>query len=220
MIMPSDIEYHATKQIMLGKAQMKPEFKPLAGWIDKTFSVKTINIIYDTINGPPRPRLNICFEFEKEKRSFDKNNISFDKDKQKQIAAMFKLTMEEQGTKGKYLAENAWVYYSAFEPVAKIEANESIPREKIAGLKQQLNNPDLWEISRCFAAATFFLYTDKQVKKYENSRVRKDWTNRYFDILESYNEFGYFKRDSFFIYLDSKENFDNNYESNWYYYYK
>ena len=87
-------------------------------------------------------------------------------------------------------------------------------------LKTELNCKDLWEISRCFSGTTFFLFTDEQLKQYENSETRKVWADKYFDLLEPYNEFGYFKRDNFNIYLDSKENFDNNYESNWYYYYK
>jgi hypothetical protein len=98
------------------------------------------------------------------------------------------------------------------------EANESIQQTKINGLKKQLNNPDIWEISRVFSGVTFFLYTDEQLKKYENSTSL--WADTYFNLLDQFNEFKYYKRDSFSVLLDSKENFDNNYESNWYYYYK
>lgn len=41
-----------------------------------------------------------------------------------------------------------------------------------------------------------------------------------FDILKQYDIFKYFERRTFKISLDSKENFDKNYQSNWYYYYK
>lgn len=74
--------------------------------------------------------------------------------------------------------------------------------------------------SRAFGEPTFFLYTDEQVKHYENSDMRKEWANRYFDLLAPYDEFGYFTREKFNIFLDSKENFDTNYSGNWYYYYK
>jgi hypothetical protein len=40
--MPSDKDYKETKQIMLGKKVMQPEFKPLAEWIDKTYGVQSI----------------------------------------------------------------------------------------------------------------------------------------------------------------------------------
>lgn len=236
MISPIDKEYKITKQIMQGKATMNPDFLLLADFIDKAFDVKTINIVYDTINKGTLPRIGVYFEFERERQSFNENNgvVNFDSKKQKLIANKFKQTIIEQGLikkkgllnfwtnpeKEKYQTKNIWVYYSAFEGIARTEANESIPQDEIIRLKTELNCKDLWEISRCFSGTTFLLYTDEQVKQYENSETRKIWSNKYFDLLEPYNEFGYFKRDKFNIYLDSKENFDNNYKSNWYYYYK
>ena len=42
----------------------------------------------------------------------------------------------------------------------------------------------------------------------------------YFEILKAYDEFGYLVEKDFAVNFDSKQNFDDNYESNWYYYYK
>jgi hypothetical protein len=234
--MPSDKEYKATKQIMLGNSIMNPDFNELANFINQTFGVKTINIIYDIIDNEKRPRLNICFEFEWEKQSFNENNgqYNFDAEKQKLITDKFRQILKEQKNvkeKGlfdfftkpkneKYKTNDVWIYYSAFEPIARIEANENVPQAKVVQLKEKLNNKDIWEISRCFSGTTFFVYTDQQIKEYENSPSQRIWADRYFDLLEPYNEFGYFKRDNFSVYVDSKENFDTNYQSNWYYYYK
>jgi len=235
MIMPSDKEYKVTKQIMLGKQTIPSEFQPLADWIDRKFDVKTINLYYDIIEDGS-PRLGVYFETQEEANSFLENGefTNYDSTKQKQISDRFKELLAKQNllernsffdflkrsNDKKYKTNNIWVYTSAFEPIAKIEANENVPQDNVMQLKTELNCTDLWEISRCFSGTTFFLYTDEQVKQYENSETRKIWTNKYFDLLEPYNEFGYFKREKFNIYLDSKENFDNNYESNWYYYYK
>jgi hypothetical protein len=234
MIVPYDKEYKSTKNIMRGTAIMQPEFKELADWIDLTFGVKTINIIYDLLE-KEQPRLNICFETEYERSKFRASDkVNLDSKKQKLISKKFmttqfwmKINSEDKGKsffgkirKVKTLANTVWIYYSAFQPIAMWEANESIPQSKIDRLKKQLNNPDIWEISRAFDGVTFFLYTDKNMKEYENSSSTKIWADNYFNLLEQFDEFKYYKRDSFSILLDSKENFDNNYESNWYYYYK
>jgi hypothetical protein len=58
------------------------------------------------------------------------------------------------------------------------------------------------------------------LKRYENSPLKKEWADKYFEILNVYDKFGYFKRDTFEIDLDSKENFDKNYNGSWWYYYK
>ena len=233
MIMPSDKDYKETKQIMLGKKAMKSEFKPLAEWIDKTYGVKTINVFYDTIDKGARPRLEICFEYLREKVAF-MDPRGFNVVRQKAIAKKFEETLKEQGliqesgflgffkklTTSKYKTENIWVVYGDFESIAKIEANESVPKEKVKALKKEMNNPDIWGISRAFSGTTIFLYKDEQVKKYENSEDHKIWTDKYFELLSQYDHFRYFKKEFFSVYLDSKENFDNNYESNWFYYYK
>ena len=221
MIMYYDPDYQETKRIMLGEESMKAAFRPLADWVDETFGVKTINIVYDTIDEGTRPRLELCFEFEKEKNGFlDREYLNYDGLKQKDIALKFAQTMEAQGLQDQYPSDNVWIIYGGFEPIARDEANSIIPQEGIDALKEKLQCKDLWTISRMFSGVTFFLYTDTQVKEYQSSHLRKQWADQYFDLLAPYNQFGYFKRETFDIRLDSKENFDNNYASNWYYYYK
>ncbi|MBN2364481.1 hypothetical protein JXL83_10170 [candidate division WOR-3 bacterium] len=230
MIIHTDKEYRETKLIMLGRKEIKPEFKSLAKWIDDNFCVKTINIFFDTIDDGTRPRLGIFFECTEEADSFHENGrfSNYDSIKQKRIADKFRQTLENTGLivdlnnpeTVKYSTDNVLVYTSAFRPIAMAEANENIPQEKIEELKRRIDNKDLWEISRSFSRVTFFLFTDEHVKKYTNTESVKKWKDKYYELLTRYDEFGYFKRENFSIDLDSKENFDKNFQSNWYYYYK
>ena len=212
---------------MLGEAKMNPNFRELADFIDQTFGVKTINIVCDNINRKKRLRLEIYFEFEQERSKFRINNevFKFDRKKQEIIADKFIKTLKEPKIeKGlfsiftkfrnrKYKPENIFVGYSAFKSEAKMEANKKIPYTQIVQLQEELDCKDLCSISRFFSAPTFFLYTNNQARFYKNSEIIKIWTDKYFELLEPYNDFGYFERDKFEIYLDSKENFENNYES-------
>lgn len=232
--MPSDKDYKLTKKIKKGERQMNPEFVGLADWIKDEYEVEILNIIYDFIdNKEKQPRLTIIFEFYKDELKFRDGYVgNFDSDKQKIIEDKFHELVNDKIRKGsilrplfdrnenKYKTNDIWVVFTSFEPIAKDEANSIIPESEVKKLKKELDNVDLWEISRAFSGVTFFLYTDRQVKDYENSETRKLWTQKYFDLLDKYNEFRYFKRDTFSIYLDSKENFDTNYQSNWFYYYK
>lgn len=234
MILPSDKVYKETKQIMLGKKFIKTEFQPLADWIDQTYGVKTINIYYDTIDKGKRPRLEICFEHPKESILFrESNGFNFDSNKQKAIAKKFEEIinkLEVKKAKGlfslfkkrsanKYKTKNLWVIYSDFKSVAETESNLNIPKAIITKLINEFNNKDIWDISRYSSSTTIFLYTDDQKRKYLNSEEHKKWAAKYYELLSQYDEFGYFKKEFFNVLLDSKENFDKNYESNWYYYY-
>jgi hypothetical protein len=235
MIMPSDKDYTQTKRIMLGKDKMKPEFVPLAEWIDKTYDVKTINIIYDTLDNKT-PRIQICFEYEKEKNKFLTHDISyFDKTKQKAIGEKFTEIIKQQGLSkntgsfsnifglnknGIYLTDNVFVIYGAFEPIAKLEATYKITQKQTEEFIKSFDNKDIWTISIGFTIPTFFMFTDEKVKEYDKPEIKTMWADKFFDFIKPFDEFNYFKRTDIQVYLDSKENFDKNYESNWYYYYK
>jgi hypothetical protein len=235
MIMPSDKEYTQTKRIILGIEKIKPEFVPLAKWIDKKYGVKTINIIYDTLY-ENKPRLQICFEFDFEKNKFVNQGVTYyDKVKQKEIADKFKEIIEQQGLSEKsnslftffkskkniqYQTENLFVIYGAFEPIAKIESTQKITKEISDKFITELNNLDIWTISIGFTIPTFFMFTDNKVKEYDKPEIKKKWADKYFELVKPFDQFNYIKREDIQVFIDSKENFDNNYESNWYYYYK
>lgn len=235
MILPSDKEYTQTKKIMLGTDKMKQELVPLAEWIDRTYGVRTVNIIYDILDDK-KPRIRICFEFEKEESKFLTNDISyFDNGKQKAIAEKFSETIQMQGLskktkslfnlfrdnkKGQYLTDDLFVIYGVFERVAKIEATSKITAKQTDDFKKSFNNLDIWTISIGFTIPTFFMYTEDKIKEYDKPEIRNDWADRYYALIKPFDDFNYFKREEIQVLLDSKENFDNNYESNWYYYYK
>jgi len=197
MIMPSDKEYTQTKRIILGTDKMKTEFVPLADWIDKTYEVKTINIIYDTLYNKT-PRIQICFEFEKEKNKFLTHDISyFDKSKQTAIGQKFSEIIKQQGLsksqstflnmfglnkKGTYLTDNVFVIYGAFEPIAKLEATYKITKEQTEKFIESFHNKDIWTISIGFTIPTFFMFTDEKVKEYDKPAIKSIWADKFYEL--------------------------------------
>lgn len=233
MIMPFDKAYKETKKIKQNISKIKEEFEPLAEWIDKKYGVKTLNIIYDYIDSDKsRPRLQVCLEYAKDVGKFmDNRTYNFDEIKQNDIIRKFDEIISDNEIKNKsnwlknlfglpYKIDNLYVYFSDFESIAKIEANEKISENEIKKLQSEINNKELWTISRAFSGVTFFLYTNEQLKKYRDSEIHEKWKNQYYQLLQAYDEFDYFKNDYFYFDLDSKENFDNNYEGSWFNYYR
>ncbi len=235
MIVPSDKDYQETKLIKQGKASLNPDFQSLANWIDKNYKVNVLNIYYDITTGAynkPFPRLSIIFEHLEDELKFRDGYLgNFHSDKQKIIATKFDELIngiKQTGSfwsfikrdKKKYDVQGLLVIFDAFQPIARDEVNEAIPKSEIDALKTRLNNSDIWEISRFGSSVTFFFYTDKQATAAKASGYDKELAEKYFDILKKYDEFNYFNRQEFLVSVDSKENFDKNFESNWYYYYK
>ena len=100
-----------------------------------------------------------------------------------------------------------------------MEAGSRISETDIEALKKRIANPDLWKSRRELSRVTFFFFTDEQVTRYEAQGKRDEYATMYFEILKPHDEFGYLKRRRFKISFDSKQNFDENYESNWFCYY-
>ena len=223
MITSSDSEYKATKRIKQGKAHLAAPFDELAAWISEKWGVTVLNVIYERANdlhvpSLPVPRMQVILEHYDEAQKFD-DGYNFDKTKQQAIASQF-LEIINRRPDHRYDADGLFVVFFPFAPLARQEADSQLSEQEIEALKQRIGNPDLWKISRPFGHVTFLFYTDAQAEEYATMGQKEEYARKYFEILKPYDEFDYLSEDDFAVNFDSKQNFDENYESNWYYYYK
>lgn len=220
VITPTDEDYQQTKRIKRTGVSLGSPFKELAEWIGANYDVQVLNILYDIVDPGNRPRLSVILETEEDALKFRGGTFgNFHQIDQKRVRERFETILSEQRGH-RFNVEWLFVIFVAFEPVARMEANESVTEEEIRRLKARLANKDLWEISRCFDSVTFFFYKDAQVKQYEAAGLKNTYAQEYSRLVEPYDEFGYLKKRGVSVGFDSKENFDTNFQSNWYYYYK
>lgn len=173
MIITSDPEYRETKLIRQGKRHLKPPFPELASWISGRYGVNVLNIVHDPPNDlTKRPRLQIIVEHSEEARKFQKGGFpgNYIQDKQEAIAKRF-IDMLDRDEIRNYDTNGLFVIFAAFAPLAMQDADECVSDSEVMKLKQELKNPDLWEVSRLFGRATFFFIPKHKLK---NTRSR-DW---------------------------------------------
>lgn len=218
MITSSDREFKSTKRIKQGKKHLCAPFDELAEWIASTRKVTVLNVIYDRANSLHAPRLQVILEHQSHAKKF-RRGVNFDRRQQNAIAKKF-LQIISRDDKHDFDVDGLFVVFSAFAPIAKQEADSHISDADIEALKKQISNTDLWGISHGFGNVTFFFFTDEQIKKYETKGKKEEYASMYFELLKPHDEFGYLKRHQFRIHFDSKQNLDENYEGNWFYYYK
>jgi hypothetical protein len=218
VITPADSEYKATKRIKQGREHLTPQFDELARWIASTWQVTVLNVIYDGRNSLGAPRLQVILEHQSDALKFH-SGVNFDQKKQHAIKTRF-LEMVAQMRTPTFDVDGLFVVFSAFAPLARQEADSRLPEKELKALKARIGNPDLWEISRCFGSVTFFFFTDAQTKRYESEGKRTEYAKMYFELLKRHDEFGYLEEKEFTVAFDSKQNFDENFESSWFYYYR
>jgi hypothetical protein len=233
MIVSTDPDYLDTKLIKQGVKQLDPVFQELAEWIHEKFDTQVLNIYYDKIDtDKDRPRLNIIFEYYHDAVKFRDHIGNFDSNKQMAIAEKFRQILSKaintnhhfftrliKKTKAtKFDTTRLLVIFDGFEPIAREEVNAKIPQSQIDKLRRELGMKEIWNIYREFSTTTFFFLTENQIEQFKNDGTTELIKTKYFDILKKYDEFDYFKPDTAFLTFDSKENFDKNFESNWFYY--
>ena len=217
MIVPSDIAYQQTKQLKISGAAIPSPYGELADWINARYGVRVLNIILDTIEPDSRPRLNIVLEWEEDQRKFLGQFLNYDKDAQLGVQKQFAFLTERAEHESGQLP-GLLVIFSAFEPVAIVEANTRVTEAEIERLKNVLADPELWKIRKNFHGAAFFYFTDAQLKSHQAMGTREIYAREYSRLIRPYDQWGYIQKRGAAVSLDSKENFDTNYKANWFYY--
>ena len=213
---PIDESYKLTKLIKQGKEIPNTDFAILATWIDKIYHVKTLNIIYDKIDLEKRPRLQIILE---NSETFFKNNFAYEDEVKVRVLNQFKELLLINDLSRKYKTDKIFAFFSDFEEAAKTEVRWNIPLNTIEEFQATLNIKEVWRVyPETFYSITVFLYKNEQVENFLKNGMKEYLNKKCFELLKKYDEFDYYQKGQFSILLESKDNFDQIYNSNWFNY--
>ncbi|MCB9309757.1 MAG: hypothetical protein H6567_06865 [Lewinellaceae bacterium] len=219
MIVPTDKDYTDTKRILKKEKEMNPIFQKLKDWISIEFNQRVLNLYYDTIDNGKRPRLNVIFENYQSVNTIRNRIGNYAKEKKQKIKGKFEELIANESTVD-FKTENLFVIFSAFNPIAQAEANGFISDKFLNSLKEKYEQLKIWELSKFGGSTTVFFYTEKELEERRQSQEIIALREEYLEQLKKYDEFNVVNSEEFILRFDSKENFDNKYESSWYYYYK
>lgn len=228
MIVPSDQDYIDTKLILQGNKSLNPLLSELANWTIGYFNCKVISIYSDLnlINQKNRPRLVVVFEYYETVKEFKDKVGNYEKEKQNLIADKFRELVINHSRTGNNTLKDLFgntdpidlnsllVVFTAFEPVARIDATWRISQEIIEELEKELSIQNIWKIYRDYSSATFFFHTNEQMNEAVNSRSMDRMKARWYDHLKPFDDFDYIKPDDPFLFFSSKEILDKEYEGN------
>jgi hypothetical protein len=114
-----------------------------------------------------------------------------------------------------------FVCFSDFEAAALQDLHTAVPEGEIDRLARSAGfGESYWQISRLWGPPVIFLQTDADVERFKTGPTLPALNSAYCDLVEQYDEFGLLDREATVVALDSKENFDANYASNWFYYWR
>jgi len=237
--LPSDRAYLSAKRLKQGTSLLDSIYDAFVASFDDRFGFPPLAVGVDTIERPKRagsrPRLGVVLERSSQCLSFNASPepfANYDTRKQRQVADLFVGTMRgmdlrrlfgmPRRTPRTYPWRNEiFVVFSDFERTAKREVNDLVPRPELDDWVASLGlGEQFWCTERFAGPPIVFVHTEDQAAALMNSSMPDAWADSYFALANRHDEFGYLTRDDVAIAVDSKENFDTNYASNWYYYFK
>lgn len=228
---PRDPDYLRAKRIKQGKSRVEPVYDTFIERFQLEYGVRPLAVFVGVMARPrglgKTPRLTVVLERTDQRRAFHTAPYLADKRKQKAVARLFTDSLQKRGLQAAFrlaevTAEEIFVYFADFEYVAKQEVHDlATASAELDKFTASLGIGDqFWCSQRLSGAPIVFVHTDEQARAIEASDLPVTWADTYFEIAQGHDEFGYLTRAEITIRIDSKENFDANYSSNWFYYFK
>ncbi|MCB0705866.1 MAG: hypothetical protein KDC34_11175 [Saprospiraceae bacterium] len=198
-----------TKKLKKGLITLQPPLLELQNWIKKEYGVKPLNIIYDIIE--PNTKLDVVWETREDYLKFLPDMKEFN-NKENLIIEKFRKLAESFE---EYTSIKMFVRHNVFSYLAINEANRKVTSDEIEKLINDLSDFEIWKIMKRGSTARFFFFTEEQVEKYMEEECINYLSNRYFELVNKYDEFDYTSKTDLKISIDSKNKVEEIYQGNW-----
>lgn len=226
MYYPTDKSYLQALAIKKGGYQLDSEAQEIVDWFSDTYQVKALDFNLNTIEtemGYRQQHIRVILEREEECERIEKMDRT---EMVKQFMNYFsqKHSRKDRLKIGYFPAAENEKYpeivlgFHALQTIEIYVAYEKADQE-IRDLGKQF--PDIWDLSKNWHYWTVFYYNDQQWKDNEANGTTAEIKKRILFILKKYDTFGLVDASALkFVIFDTKQNLDENYGGNIYYYYK
>ncbi len=211
--------FAVARSAKLGDCQLHAGLAELREWISSEFDVSVVHIVQDHIElGPAkgRPRLNVILETDEDFDSWKTDAITIRPDVHDKVVRRFERIASSHPD---LESENVHLILDNFSDECLGSACSAFLKRDAKRITNDFKHT-IWQIDGFSRALVVFLYTDDEITKCTANGTCKQISQRCFDAVKQYDEFDYLTDDSFRLRFDSKENLDDNYRGNLFYYWR
>ena len=237
MILLDRKTYNDTLSVLRNEKPMSPVYTNLKEYIYEQFGITAINFAYKNFKmkpmGRPKKTKNLkCLlssrddynktiaykSLDNGDRNHPMMSCKIDEYKQALIASKFFELAKQYNCPLHENAEQIWVTYTDFgaENMDNVIRKVKFSAEK--AIVKKFPDVGIWRIITSFFGVVIFYLNDKQKTENEKNGISVSIQKDYFSMVKEHDEFNFYKEK--YITFDSKENLDNNYSGNLYYYFK
>jgi hypothetical protein len=189
----------------------------LSDWFMRIYSVKVLNIEFSKIDRKKnRYRLYVIIEYTEDYQKMYESTFEPNVEYQRQVTDEFrKLASKYQFAREEQL-EDLFVTYNDFSEEARTEANWKAALIVKWVIKWKYSV--VWDVMTIFSGSVVFYYSDTDIAANESNGISKLITNDYYALVRKFDKLGYFTRENIWLKFDSKQNYYDNFQGNYYFY--
>ena len=222
MICVDTSTYDETLDILKGRRKLSPMYAELKAWLYDEFRVTAYNFEFREMNWSHAPGKHRLFIQLSSKANYDTmfDGYNYSADKQASISEKFYELASKYRLPDLDHYRNVFVAYCNFSEEIRSDYNSKAYAQLGEQLKEKYRSNAVWDIIALFSSLTVFYLTDSDVHLNQDCGISKQIKDEYYDTLHRLDEFHVFTYEGFNVTFDSKENLDQHYEGNLYYYFK
>lgn len=218
MVLLDDKVYKETINIIRGKKELSLIGKDLANWLFQKYSVEMLNFQFNKLDhfDVDKYRLYIILKSNNDLNKMHIDILSPNPNYQNQIKTEFSRLAQKHNYIDTSKLHNLLVVFNDFSSEAKTDANWKVYSKARKLIKKRYS--EVWHVEAEFESVVVFYYKDIDITVNDEKGISDKIKMDYYNLLKKYDEFGYYTYENFKMTFDSKENLDNNYEGNLFYY--
>lgn len=204
---------YQNQELSLDKEILKKDYEEIIKYISETYNLNIHEISFTLLIYQTKKLIRFEIKLDK----YPLNHFEYLDLIGKEITLY--ITEKEFELQNKYKAEKIFTFFSSFEQEELERIYSHLPNE-LNFLKQSINNKDIWIIKNVFyTRIVVFFYSNYQLPdKTEKERISNILKEYIFSSLKKFDINNILDKNEIIIEFDTKENFDTNFESNWYFY--
>ncbi|MEN6636327.1 MAG: hypothetical protein ABFC56_10775 [Clostridiaceae bacterium] len=222
MICVDTSTYDETLDLLKGRKRLSPMYAELKSWLYDEFQITAYNFEFREMTWSHAPGKHRLFIQLSSKSDYDTmfDGYNYCAEKQALISEkLYELALKYQMPDiGNY--RNVFVAYCNFSEEIRSDYNSKAYTLLKEHLTKKYRRDSVWDIFALFSSLTVFYLRDSDIQLNQDRGISKQIKDEYYETLHRLDEFHVFSYESFNVTFDSKENLDQHFEGNLYYYFK
>ncbi len=207
--------YCKAKKVKQSGKTLPSTLLSLQNWLSKRYKVGVVYIGYE--KKEDRPHIDIVLETEEDYYKIYKDYFTLKPNVKRNVTRQLSKLAATSDDSDKYQVKNLTMSFYNFSNGAMHEAVKLFYQNDKNDLLTELTPYNVWDIESATSHRMVFFYlTNEDIQSEANIHIKQ----RCYELVKQYDVFDYFTPDNFDLKFDSKQNLDENFKGNTFYYFR